>query len=90
MQSESPHPFDHKFVGVRVSTELRGPSDDESTAAVGDSDDNDEESRFAEEDTDSNNFEKYPSNVYDKDYDSKCFFKTENKYNYLDPNFLPE
>lgn len=78
LQTDAPHSLDHKFIGVRISTEFRTQSDDESDADE-DKDKDDMEASGSNEES--------QGNVFDKDYMSKKILQVEN---YLDPNFLPQ
>lgn len=77
LQMDAPHSLDHKFIGMRISTEFRTQTDDDSDA----------EHDKDKEDTDNeHSSEECSANVFDKDYMSKKMLQIEN---YLDPNFLP-
>lgn len=78
LQTYAPHSLDHKFIGIRISTEFRTQSDDESDTEQ-DKDKDDMEASGSNEES--------QATVFDKDYMSKKILQVEN---YLDPNFLPQ
>lgn len=79
IQSQRPHPIDHKIVGLRVLSEPIA-----SLSAVQSELDSDGDDDLNSDDTSKTNSEQQQHNsLIDQDY-----LKNSN-YNYLDPNFLP-
>lgn len=78
LQTDAPHSLDHKFIGIRISTEFRTNTDDETDAEL-DKNKDDMEACGSNEES--------QANVFDKDYMSRKILQVDN---YLDPNFLPQ
>lgn len=70
--SKHHHPLDHKFIGLRLVTR----------ECRSHSDDNDEN---AEDEQDDRSF---GLDGFDQDYMTDKFARTNNSYNYMDPNFM--
>lgn len=80
MQPGASHPIQHSFIAYRNIT------DDNPLSSQNDSE---EESSISETDLNSEENSNSNTQVFDKDYMLQNFGKSD-KYNYLDPNFLPK
>lgn len=85
LQTDNPHPLDHRMVGYRVSTEFKTQYD--SDESDNENDNEDDETNKIDNKSDENN----QINVFDEDYlPHKSNQIAGTSYNYMDTNFLPQ
>lgn len=94
LNTENPHSLYHIFVGLRISNEFRSQSDDDSVDADYDEMEAEKDETLFEDtkmDIELFDTDKLPVNtIYDKEHVAPTLIKTEDIYNYLNPNFLSE
>lgn len=81
--SNNRHSLDHKFIGLRVTTEAQSQSDED------DENDGDEDIAIKKEDV-SNSDDQIGSSIHDEDYMQEKFTDSNSSFNYFLTNFLTE